>query len=407
MFGEQNSIYNFSGAEGLMPKEETLEMIRKKSSIRIGILKETSYQEKRIPLVPQAVGLLVANGHEVLIESDAGKAAHFPNDRYAEAGAHIVYSPAEVFQAELILKIAPPSLEETDHFRSRQTLISALHLTGQSGEYFRRLINKRMTAIAYEYIMDKTGSFPIRRSISEIVGSTSILIAAEYLASTTFGKGCMLGGFTGITPTEVLILGAGTVGEYAARTALGLGANVRVFDNSVYRLRRMQNSLNARIFTSVIDSQVLMRSLQAADVVIGAVHSGEGRTPVVVTEEMVSNMKKGSIIVDVSIDQGGCIETSHPTTHHDPVFKKYDVTHYCVPNIASIVPHTASYALSNFFAPVLLQLGELGGLENLLKAEKGFRHGVYLLYGTVTKKVISDHFYLPFQDIDLLMAAFR
>jgi alanine dehydrogenase len=186
-----------------------------------------------------------------------------------------------------------------------------------------------------------------------------------------------------------------------------MGANVRVFDNSVYRLRRLQNNLTTRIYTSVFDPNVLARSVQVADVIIGAVHSGNGRTPVIVTEEMVRNMKKGSVIVDVSIDQGGCIETSHPTTHHEPVFKKYDVTHYCVPNIASIVPHTASYAISNYFAPVLLQLGEFGGLEPLLKADKGFRHGVYLFNGTVTKKIISDHFYLPFQDIDLLMAAFH
>lgn len=407
MIQEQESIYNFSGAEGLMPKEETLEVSHRRSRIRIGVPKEIHYQEKRIPLVPQGVGLLVANGHEVLIESDAGKAANFSNEQFSDAGAHIVYTTDEIFRSDVILKIAPPSAAEIDLFTSRQTLMSALHLAGQTGDYFRMLMNKKMVAIAFEYIMDKTHAYPVLRTTSEIVGNAAVMIAANYLADTDYGSGCMLGGFSGITPTEVIILGAGTVGEYAARTALGLGASVKIFDNSVYRLRRIQNSIPSRLFTSILQPGVLLSSLKRADIVIGAIHSPEGRTPVIVTEEMVQQMKKGSVIVDVSIDQGGCFETSHITSHHDPVFKKYGITHYCVPNIASSVPHTASYALNNYFAPILLRLGEAGGITNLMKSDKDFRQGVYLFGGALTKIMISDQFHIPFQDIDLLMAAFH
>ncbi len=404
---EQGSHYNFSGAEGLMPKEETLEVTQRKSRIRLGVPREIHFQEKRVPLVPQGVGLLVANGHEVIIESDAGKAANFSNEQFSDAGAHIVYSPGEVFKADIILKIVPPSLTEIEWLTSRQTMISALHLAGQSADYFKMLMNRKMVAIAFEYIMDKTHTYPVLRTTSEIVGNAAIMIAANYLADTDYGTGCMLGGFSGIAPTEVVILGAGTVGEYAARAALGHGASVKVFDNSVYRLRRIQNNLTTRIFTSILQPGILLSSLKRADIVIGAMHSAEGRAPVIVTEEMVQKMKRGAVIVDVSIDQGGCVETSHVTSHHDPVFRKYDVTHYCVPNIASSVPHTASYALSNYFAPILLRLGETGSIVNLLNADKDFRQGVYLLGGTLTKSMISDQFHLPFQDIDLLMAAFH
>lgn len=407
MISEQNNIYNFGSTEGLMPQEEILEVEQRKSRLRFGIPKEIYYQERRVPLVPQAVGLLVANGHEVLIEADAGKSAHFANEHYGDAGAAIVYSPGEVFQADVILKIAPPSPDEIDMFSSRQTLISALHLAGQTDTYFKKLMYRKMIAVAFEYIMDKTHAYPVRRAVSEIVGSEVIMIAAAYLADPAYGKGVMLGGLTGIPPTEVVILGAGTVSESAARTALGMGASVKVFDNSIYRLRRMHNNLPSRIHTSVIEPVTLLNAIKTADILIGAIHSTEGRTPVVVTEEMVQQMRKGSVIIDVSIDQGGCIETSHVTSHNDPVYIKYGVTHYCVPNIASRVSHTASYALSNFFAPLLVQLGDAGGILNLLKADIGFRQGVYLFSGTITKKIISDQFHLPFQDIDLLMAAFH
>jgi alanine dehydrogenase len=391
----------------LMPQEEMLEVKKQKKNVSIGVPKETSFQENRVALVPEAVGLLVQNGHQVFIESDAGKAAHFPDNEFSEQGGQIVYTAEEVFKADIVLKVTPPSINEIEMMKNRQTLISALHLPIQDQNYFKRLISKKITALSYEFIKDKTGSFPVVRAMSEIAGNTSILIAAEYLSNPDYGKGGMLGGFSGITPTEVVILGAGTVGEFAARAAMGLGALVKIFDNSLYKLRELQNNLNTRIFTSIIQPKVLLKSLRTADVVIGALHASGGRTPIVVTEQMVMEMKRCAVIIDVSIDQGGCIETSHVTNHTDPVFRKHGVTHYCVPNIPSKVPHTASYALSNFFAPILLDLGEEGGIENKLKNDYGVRQGVYLYNGILTNKFIGEYFGIPSQDIELLMAAFH
>jgi alanine dehydrogenase len=407
MAPDKKKIPSVLKSSQLLPQEETLEIPRQKSSLTIGVPKEISFQENRVSLVPDAVGLLVANGHNLIIQSGAGKAAFFEDKEYSEVGAQIVYTAEEVFKSDIVLKVAPPSLDEIDMMKKRQTIISALHFTIQNDQYFKKLMAKKMNAIAFEYIKDKTNTFPVVRAMSEIVGNTSILIASEYLSNSNYGKGSMLGGFSGITPSEVIILGAGTVGEYATRAAMGLGAFVKVFDNSIYKLRRLQNSLNVRIFTSIIHPKVLLKSLKTADVVIGAIHAPEGRTPCYITEAMVSEMKYGSVLVDVSIDQGGCFETSEVTNHTNPVFKKHGVTHYCVPNIASKVAHTASYALSNFFAPILLNIGEEGGVEDILKLDHGVRNGVYLYNGILTNKYIGEYYSLPYQNIDLLMAAFQ
>ena len=404
---EQNGFIKYSESENLLPQEEILDFDTKRSDLSIGVPKETYFQENRIPLAPQAVGLLVANGHEVKVESNAGKSAHFKDEEFSEVGAKIEYSAQEVYQSDIIVKVAPPTLQEIDFLKSRQTLISSVHLVNQTRQYFERLMVKKTTAIGYEYIRDKTLIFPVIRALSEIVGTTSILIAGEYLQHPRYGKGKLFGGFPGITPTEVVILGAGTVAEYAARAALGFGAVVKVFDNNIYKLRRLQNALDTRIFTSIIQPVVLKKALRTADVAIGAIHSSEGMSPCIVTEDMVKEMKFGSVIIDVSIDQGGCFETSRIMNHNEPVFKKYDVTHYCVPNIASRVPHTASYALSNIFTPILLRTGEVGGIENMLKNDFGLRKGVYLFNGTLTKPYIGEYFTLPYQDIELLIAAFR
>ncbi|MEI8202666.1 MAG: alanine dehydrogenase [Bacteroidota bacterium] len=406
----ENEPFNFikhAKIHGVLPMEEMLEKQKHKCPLKIGIPKETAFQENRVSLVPDAVGLLVNNGHKVYIQSDAGLSAHFPDSEYAEAGATIVYSLAEVYQADIILKVSPLSTDELNLLKPKQTVISALHQSIQTENYFRKLIAAKATAIAFEFIKDKAGSFPVLRAVSEIAGNTSILIAADYLSSTQYGKGNMLGGFSGITPTEIVILGAGTVGEFAARAAMGLGATIKVFDNSLYKLRRLQDSLNARVFTSIIQPKVLLKSLKNALVVIGALHSNQGRTPVVISEEMVKEMKQGSVIIDVSIDQGGVVETSHVTTHTDPVFQMHGVTHYCVPNIASRVPHTASYALSNFFGPLLLSVAENGGINEFLTTDFGLRKGVYVYNGIVTHQNVANMFNLPFQDIELLMAAFR
>jgi len=403
----QNGFSDFLSSGHYLVQEEKLEVSKEKRNFSIGIPRESAHLENRIALVPDAVGLLVQNGHRVLIESEAGKSAHFPDTEFSNLGGEIVFKPQEVFKADVILKVAPPTIEEIEMMGSRQTILSSLNMPSLSEEYFKRLIAKKVTALAFEYLKDKDGTFPVIRAMSEIAGNTSILLAAEYMSDCEFGRGKMLGGFSGISPTEVVILGAGTVGEYAARAAIGMGAFVKVFDNSIYKLRRLQNNLNARIYTSILQPRVLLKSLMNADVVIGAVHSASGRTPCIVSEDMVRQMKPGAVIIDVSIDQGGCFETSHVTDHKTPVYQVLGVTHYCVPNIASKVPHTASYALSNFLAPIMLKVGEEGGVEVLLRTDYGVRQGTYLFNGILTNRYLSDHFHLPFQDLNLLMAAFH
>ncbi|MGE5425074.1 MAG: alanine dehydrogenase [Syntrophothermus sp.] len=389
-----------------LPQEETLEKGRQRGRLTIGVPRETVFQENRITLVPEGVGLLSRQGHEVLIESGAGLAAQFSDHEYSEAGGHIVYSSEEVFTSDIILKVSPACSHEISLMRPKQTIISSVQIGLQKEEFFRNLMHKKVTALAFELLRDKSDTFPAIRAMSEIAGSVAIFIAAEYLANPDYGKGMMFGGFTGINPSEVVIIGAGTVGEYAARSAMGLGAMVKVFDNSVYRLRRLQTNLGIRVFTSLLHPVVLSDSLKTADVAIGAVHSKNGKTPCLISEDMVKSMKEGSVIIDVSIDQGGCFETSRPTTHKNPVYKLHGVTHYCVPNIPSKFPHTASQALSNIFVPIILDIANDGGIENFLKNDPIVRQGVYIYNGTLTNPYISEYFHLPFQDIDLLMAAF-
>ena len=405
MESSQQDYMFFSPSGGLLPQEEMLEIKKGKSKQTIGIPKESMMMENRVALAPEAVALIAQNGHRVLIQENAGQNAFFTDKEYADAGAEIVNTAEEVFKADIIIKIAPLNNQELTYLKSGQTIFSTLTMNIQKEEYFRTLMQKKVTALSFEMIKDKTNTFPLVRSMSEIAGNTAILIAGDYLANINYGKGRMLGGFSGITPTEVVILGAGTVGEYAARAAMGLGAVVKVFDNSIYKLRRLQNNLNSRVFTSIIQPKILLKSLKTADVVIGAIHSRLGRTPIVITEEMVSQMKNGSVIIDVSIDQGGCCETSEITNHAEPVFKKYSVTHYCVPNIPSRVSHTASYAFSNFFAPTIINVGEFGSILSLLKQDPGLRHGVYLFNGTLTNRYIGEYYNLPYQNIDLLLSA--
>lgn len=390
----------------MMPQEQVMEVGRRKKSIFIGIPKEITFQEHRVPLTPPVVAVLVGRGHEVVIQRGAGQPAQFQDNDYSEAGAMVVDSPEEVFKADLILKVAPPTHAEIELLRHKQTLVSALQLTVQPKDTLRRMMEKRMTAVAWDFIKDEEGIYPIIRAMGEIAGNTSIQVASEYLSADKGGQGLMLGGISGVAPAEVVIIGAGTVGEFATRAALGLGASVKVFDKSIYRLRRLQNDLGRRIWTSVIQPAELHKALKNADVVIGALRPEHGRTPLVVTEEMVRDMKTGSVIVDVSIDRGGCFETSEVTTHTDAVFKKYGVIHYGVPNIASRVPRTASTALSNIFGPLLLSMGEVGGFENLIKTNLGVREGVYLYNGNLTNATLAEAFKLPYKDLNILLAAF-
>ncbi len=405
MNGEK-SYLGFSSKERLLPQEELLEVAPRKFKMVIGIPKELSADENRVPLVPDAVNILTESGHRVIVERDAGVAAHFNNEKYAEAGAEIVETSDEVFKSDIIIKISPFEEEEIDKMEKQKTLFSSIFLPDRDKSYFQKLMSKKVTAIAYEYIQDKTGAFPVLKSMSEIIGNTSVLIAAEYLSDAEYGRGEMLGGFPGIKPTEVIIIGAGTVAEYAAHTALGLGALVKIFDDSMYKLRAIEDKLKTRVFTATLQPKLLLKALREADVVIAAKHTSGYMAPCLITEDMVKQMKPGAVIVDVSIDQGGCFETSHVTSHRNPVYKEYGVTHYCVPNIASRVPHTASYSLSNLLTPLLMSISDLGGIDRMLKKDAAFCKGAYIYNGILTNKLISELYDLPWQDLELLMAAF-
>lgn len=398
-------VKNLSQEAARQPKEQLEAVINRDNQLAIGIPRETSFQEKRVALAPEAVALLTNNGHKVKVETGAGMDANFSDRQYSEAGAEIIENTREVYQCEILLKVEPPSAEEIDMMQRKQILISALQLSIQPEHFLRKLMDKRITAIAWDYVMDEDGNLPVVNAMGEIAGNTSILIASEYLSNYNQGVGTMLGGITGVKPSEVVIIGAGSVGEYATRAALGLGSLVKVFDNSTYRLRRLQNSLGARLFTSTIQPKVLLNALKTADVAIGAIKAPHGRTPCVVQENMVREMKEGSIIVDVSIDQGGVFETSEVTNHDFPTFKKHGIIHYCVPNIASRVSRTASYALSNIFAPVLVNAGREAGVENLLKKHRGLRKGVYIFNGTLTNEFLGESYNIPYKDLDLLMSA--
>ena len=389
----------------LSPQEEKIEVVQKKQKLYIGIPKETEFQEQRVALVPQSVGLLIANGHKVVVETGAGINANFSDNDYSEAGAEIAYDTQEIYKADIILKVTPPNDNEINMMKHKQILFSALQLTVQPKSALKKLMDKKITAIAWDYIEDEGGSFPVIRSMGEIAGTTAFLIAAELMSNANKGKGLMLGGVAGITPPEMVIIGAGTVGQFAASAAISLGVSVKVFDNSVFKLRRLQNEIGHKIFTSVIQPKVLEKALMRCDVAIGALRVPHGRTPCVVNEDMVKNMKSGSVIVDVSIDKGGCFETSKITTHEKPTFIKHDIVHYCIPNIASRVSRTASYSLSNIFSPLLLEISERGGCEKLIQTEKGFRHGVYIYKGTLTSSFLGESFGLPYKDLDLLISA--
>ncbi len=400
---DRSQMSNYS--RSFFPKEEMLEVKRRNRKLVIGIPKEEDRNENRVALTPLAVEMLVNSGHEVFVEEGAGLGSNFADTDFSEVGGAITASTAEIYKSDIILKIAPVSEEEIDLLKGNQIIISALNIGTQSKEYFQALKRKRITAIAFELLMDENKCYPVMRSMSEIIGSTSVLLAAEYLSKRNIGKGKILGGITGVNPSEVVILGAGTAGQFAARTALGLGAIVKVFDDSIYRLRILQQNLQHPVFTSIMQPNILRNSLVTADVIIGAMELMGSDTGYIVSEDMIQQMKKGSVVVDASIDRGGCFETSRITTHNNPIYIKHGVVHYCVPNIASSVARTASYALSNIFAPILNKIGSSGGLNPLIRADVGIRKGVFLLNGTLTNNYIGSFFDIPSKDIDLLIAA--
>jgi alanine dehydrogenase len=396
-----------SGSFSYETLEEKLDVKPKGAALLIGIPKETSFNENRIALTPEAVGVLIANGHEVCIEADAGRGANYSDKDYSEAGAKIVYDKKAIFDCPVIVKSAPVSEEDCELLKPNTYIISPIHLAVMKKEILEKMIDKRVTALSFENLKDDSGHNPIVRSMSEIAGSAVMLVAGQYLSNANHGKGVLVGGISGIPPTKVIIIGAGIVGEYAARTALAMGASVKIFDNSIYRLKRLQNNIGVRLWTSVIEPKILGKQLKTCDVAIGALSGASGRTPVVVSEEMVSSMRPGSVIVDVSIDHGGCFETSMVTTHKQPVFSKFDVIHYCVPNIPSGFARTASQAISNVLMPLLLETGEDGGVDNIVWHKINIRSGIYIFKGSLTNVHLSERFGLKYTDLNLLIASRR
>ena len=390
---------------GLTPKESPLMIASKKGNLFIGIPKERSFQDQRIGLTPSAVKALVSQGHNVLIEHDAGKECGFYDIMYSEAGAEITKNTEEVFKADIIIKVAPPTLFELELLQMNQTIISPIHMPTITKEYLYYLMKKRTTAIAYEFIKDDIGNYPIVRAMSEIAGASVVLIAAELLSNANNGKGVLLGGISGVPPAKVVILGAGVVGTYASKAYLGLGAQVSVFDNNVYKLLNLQDRIGQRVFTSTLSNNILEQELKTADVVIGAVHNEKGRSPMLVTEEMVMQMKEGAVLIDVSIDQGGCIETSELTTHEHPTFIKHGVIHYCVPNIPSRTSKTSSVALSHILSPILNEAFDVGGFKNLLHTNSGVCSGVYTFNGHLTQAHLAKKYDIKYTNLDLVFTA--
>jgi alanine dehydrogenase len=401
-----NTFSNFGlgGETSFVPQEEMLEIQKHSKKLVIGLPKESDKYENRICLTPEAVEVLSNQGHQVIIENGAGNRADYNDLQYSERGAHILKSAKDVFQADIILKVAPPTEMEIEMMNTHQLLFSSLHITTQTTERIQSMLRKRINAVAFEHLRTEHNQFPIVRAMSEISGSSSILIAAEYMNTENKGKGILLGGTTGVTPTEVVIIGASTAGFYAARTAIGLGAMVKIFDNSIYRLQSAQYFIGQNVYTSVIHPHVIEKALISADVVIGALPYEENSS-YVVSEDIVRKMKDGAVVVDISIDSSPCFETSIVTNHGNPIYRKHGVIHYCVPNIPSRVSKTASISLSNVFVPLLTKISEAGGIERLIQQDMGIRQGVYIYKGILTNQKVGRTFGLPSQNIDLLIAS--
>ena len=400
---EEQKYPQFFPGQQMMTLESPVKIEKRKKELVIGVPKETILQENRVPLVPNSVKHLLLNGHEVVITSGAGEKSNFSDMDYSEAGARIVKSNKETYKADIILKTAPPTIDEIDQFQHDQLLISPLQIPMVTKEYLEKLREKRVIAIAMEYLQSEDKSFPVVRIMSEIAGVVAILTAAEYLSNSQDSRKVLLGGISGVPPAKVVILGAGIVAEHATRTALALGASVRIFDDDINDIMRLQDRIGQHLHTSTINPVYLEYQLKSADVLIGAIHSPSGRAPMVVSEDMVRKMKPGAVIIDVSIDQGGCIETSRVTTHVEPVFIKHDVVHYCVPNIPSKVSRTASVAISNLLTPLILKAGKMNSYEALLYQNAGLRNGVYTYKGSITNQYLADFFGLKHTNLDLLL----
>ncbi len=367
--------------------------------MRIGIPKENIFEEKRVALAPAGVDALIRAGHTVYFQSGAGEGSNLSDEDYAQTGATIVYSKEEVYhRSELVAKVSPLSDGETELLQENQIIFSFLHLAVSTKSVIEKLLQKNVTAIGYELIENETG-LPVLHSMSEIAGQLSIQIAERYLESyTKGGRGILLGGITGVAPAAVVILGAGVVGTTAARAALGRGAQVIVIDKDLNRLRKLELTFRQKVTTVMANPYTISRGVKFADVLIGAVLIKGEKTPHLVSEEMVMKMKKGAVLIDVSIDQGGCIETSRITTLSDPIYVMHDVLHYCVPNMPALVSKTASYGLNNASLGYIMCIAE-NGLANALLGDNGLSKGVCTYQGCCSNEAIASVFNLEYRKL--------
>lgn len=367
--------------------------------MRIGIPKETHFEEKRVALAPAGVDALVRNGHTVFVQTGAGNGSHFPDEQYLKSGATIVYSAEEVYKrSEMVVKVHPLTEEESELLQEDQILFSFLHLAVGKKKVLENLLARRVSAIGFELI-EREGYLPVLQSMSEIAGQLSIQVAERYLESgTNISRGVLLGGITGVAPAAVVIIGAGVVGINAARAALGRGAHVIMLDKDLTRLKYAENILHRKVTTVVANPYTIARGVKFADVLIGAVLIKGDRAPHIVTEEMVKTMKKGAVIVDVSIDQGGCIETSHPTSITDPVYIMHNVIHFCIPYMPALVARTASYGLTNAALEYLLNIAD-NGIKQALNADHGLSMGVCTYSGFCSNESIAEAFNIEYRKL--------
>ncbi len=394
-------------AGAYIPQELLKELTKVDNSLLIGIPKERDTEEKRLALSPEGVEILTNAGHHVLMESGAGAGINYSDSQYAECGAEIVPGPVEVFQADIILKILPPLPAEVALMKNRATLFSMMQLNLYAKDSFEGVMSKKITAVAYELIEDAEGRFPVMNMLNEIEGTVAISIASSLLSSFQGGKGVLLGGVAGVPPTEIVIIGAGTAGTVAARTALGMGALVKIFDDDIHKLRTVRNRLGSMIFTSNFQPNVLQNAFSTADVVIGAMGDMNSRRRYVIAEELVRVMKRGSLVLDLQTNQGGSFETtcSH-LPHNSMVFEQYGVWHYCKPSISNYVARTTAMVFSNIFVSMLLQTADAGSVQNRMKMDPVFRSGVYLYSGRPVNDRVSNHFNILSNSLDIYLSAF-
>jgi len=358
-------------------------------AMTIGVPREVKDHESRVGVTPGGVKALVEAGHKVLVEHNAGALSAMPDDEFQNAGAEIVGSAHDVWRlSDMVVKVKEPTEKEYRYFRPGLLLFTYLHLAPLT-DLTDALLEKKVTGIAYETVRDRTGGLPLLTPMSEVAGRLSVQIGAEYLTKAHGGRGLLLGGVPGVAPATVCIIGGGIVGTNAAKIALGMGAKVTLLDLNLNRLRELDDIFNGRVYTVASNSYNVERATSEADLVIGGVLIPGAAAPKIVTRAMVSRMKKGAVIVDVAIDQGGCIETARPTTHSDPSYEVDGVVHYCVTNMPAAVPNTSTLALTNATFPYVLKLARLGA-NAAISEDKGIAEGVNTFNGTLTYEAVAQ-----------------